>query len=77
MYLSPQEKKLALDRLPPKKSDAHNIEFRSLAKRILKSPTMCASFQVHVAQKLIIPQLHPHILLCRQRYARSLRFPGP
>ncbi|KAH7350289.1 major facilitator superfamily domain-containing protein [Pyrenochaeta sp. MPI-SDFR-AT-0127] len=37
-YLSEQEKKLALDRLPPKKADAHNIEFKSLAKRLLMSP---------------------------------------
>jgi ACS family pantothenate transporter-like MFS transporter len=35
-----EERKLALERLPPKKKDAHNIDPRSLAKRLLKSPTI-------------------------------------
>jgi ACS family pantothenate transporter-like MFS transporter len=39
-YLSAEERQLALDRLPPKKADAHNIEFFSLVKRVLLSPTM-------------------------------------
>jgi len=37
-YLSAQEKKLALDRLPPKKVDGHNIEIRSLLRRVYMSP---------------------------------------
>jgi hypothetical protein len=40
MYLSAEEKKFALARLPPKKLDSHNIGFKSLAKRVLMSPTM-------------------------------------
>lgn len=39
-YLTEKEKQLALDRLPPKRADGHNIEFRSLAKRLLKSPAI-------------------------------------
>ena len=39
-YLSRQEVEFAMNRLPPKKEDTHNIEFKSLAKRLLISPTM-------------------------------------
>ncbi|KAH9865814.1 hypothetical protein J1614_009401 [Plenodomus biglobosus] len=47
-YLTPQEKQLALDRLPPKKADSHNIAFKSLLKRLLNSPTiyMLTAFSV-------------------------------
>jgi hypothetical protein len=44
-YLNAQEKKLALDRLPPKRSDGHNIEIRSLLRRVFMSPTMYAVVQ--------------------------------
>ncbi|KAH8702753.1 major facilitator superfamily domain-containing protein [Phaeosphaeriaceae sp. PMI808] len=39
-YLKAEEKQFALDRLPPKKADAHNIEYKSLLKRVLTSPTI-------------------------------------
>lgn len=37
-YLSAEERQLALDRLPPKKDDSHNIQFLSLAKRVFGQP---------------------------------------
>lgn len=37
-FLSKGEKELALARLPPKKSDGHNIEIWSLLRRVLMSP---------------------------------------
>lgn len=39
-YLSPAEKQLALDRLPPKNEDGHNINPWSLIKRIFTSPSL-------------------------------------
>ncbi|KAI1669717.1 MFS general substrate transporter [Pyrenophora tritici-repentis] len=39
-YLSKQEVQFAMSRLPPKKADTHNIEFKSLAKRLLATPTI-------------------------------------
>ncbi|KAL7776530.1 hypothetical protein CFE70_006946 [Pyrenophora teres f. teres 0-1] len=39
-YLSKQEIQFAIKRLPPKKSDTHNIEFKSLVKRVLMTPTI-------------------------------------
>ncbi|KAH7072186.1 pantothenate transporter liz1 [Paraphoma chrysanthemicola] len=40
MYLTAEEKQLARDRVPPKVADTHNIEIRSLLRRLLKSPTI-------------------------------------
>ncbi|KAF4983734.1 hypothetical protein FZEAL_950 [Fusarium zealandicum] len=47
-YLNEKERQLALDRLPPKREDGHNIEARSLAKRVLKQPLIyvCCAFSV-------------------------------
>lgn len=39
-WLSPAERRLALDRLPPKSADGHNINPRSLIKRTLASPVL-------------------------------------
>jgi ACS family pantothenate transporter-like MFS transporter len=38
MYLSKQEIQLARERLPLKKPDSHSIEWRSLLRRVLRSP---------------------------------------
>lgn len=37
-YLNEKERQLALDRLPPKADDGHNIQPWSLAKRVLGQP---------------------------------------
>lgn len=39
-WLSPAERRLALDRLPPKRADGHNISPRSLIRRTLASPAL-------------------------------------
>lgn len=39
-YLNENERQLALDRLPPKKKDSHNIQAWSLAKRVLGQPVL-------------------------------------
>ncbi|RMZ69287.1 transmembrane transporter Liz1p [Pyrenophora seminiperda CCB06] len=39
-YLSQEEVQFAMSRLPPKKADTHNIAFKSLAKRLLTTPTI-------------------------------------
>lgn len=39
-YLDEKERQLALDRLPPKSEDGHNIEPFSLAKRVLGQPVL-------------------------------------
>lgn len=39
-YLNDKERQLALDRLPPKKEDGHNIAPWSLTKRVLGQPIM-------------------------------------
>jgi ACS family pantothenate transporter-like MFS transporter len=39
-YLTQQEKQLSVERLPRKKPDTHNIQFKSLIRRLLTSPTM-------------------------------------
>lgn len=39
-YLDEKERQIALDRLPPKKEDGHNIQAWSLAKRVLGSPVL-------------------------------------
>lgn len=39
-YLDEKERQLALDRLPPKREDGHNIQPWSLAKRVLGQPLL-------------------------------------
>jgi ACS family pantothenate transporter-like MFS transporter len=39
-YLTQQEKQFSIERLPRKKPDTHNIQFKSLIRRLLTSPTM-------------------------------------
>jgi ACS family pantothenate transporter-like MFS transporter len=39
-YLKPEEIKLALDRLPPKQEDGHNINPWSLITRVFASPAL-------------------------------------
>jgi MFS transporter, ACS family, pantothenate transporter len=39
-YLSKEERQLALDRLPPKGVDSHNIQPSSLMKRVLGKPIL-------------------------------------
>lgn len=39
-YLSKAERQLALDRLPPKNAEAHNIALKSVAKRVLGQPIL-------------------------------------
>ncbi|KAH6881878.1 major facilitator superfamily domain-containing protein [Alternaria rosae] len=39
-YITQAERQLAMSRLPPKTADTHNIEFKSLAKRVLLTPTI-------------------------------------
>ncbi|OAL05285.1 MFS general substrate transporter [Phaeosphaeriaceae sp. SRC1lsM3a] len=39
-YLSAEEKRFAISRLPPKKEQSHSIEFRSLVRRVLASPAI-------------------------------------
>lgn len=42
-YLSQEERELALNRLPPKREDGHNIQPWSLAKRVLGRPILYVS----------------------------------
>lgn len=39
-YLNGKERQLALDRLPPKPEDSHNIQGWSLTKRVLGHPVL-------------------------------------
>lgn len=39
-YLSDKERQLALDRLPPKKEDGHDIQAWSLVKRVMGHPLL-------------------------------------
>ncbi|KAF6520706.1 hypothetical protein HZS61_014964 [Fusarium oxysporum f. sp. conglutinans] len=47
-YLSDKERQLALDRLPPKKEDGHDIQAWSLVKRVMGHPLLyvCCVFSV-------------------------------
>ncbi|KAF5592004.1 transmembrane transporter Liz1p [Fusarium subglutinans] len=47
-YLSDKERQLALDRLPPKKEDGHDIQAWSLVKRVMGHPLLyvCCIFSV-------------------------------
>ncbi|RSM05167.1 hypothetical protein CEP52_006379 [Fusarium oligoseptatum] len=47
-YLDEKERQLALDRLPPKREDGHNIQAWSLIKRVLGQPLIyiCCTFSV-------------------------------
>lgn len=42
-YLSQEERELALNRLPPKREDGHNIQAWSLARRVLGRPILYVS----------------------------------
>ncbi|CAG9946145.1 unnamed protein product [Clonostachys rosea f. rosea IK726] len=62
-WLSESEKRLALDRLPPKKADGHNINPWSLAKRVFGSPafyilclfsTVCSALEAFCVQNLYL-----------------------
>ncbi|KAF2728268.1 MFS general substrate transporter [Polyplosphaeria fusca] len=68
-YLTESEKRLALDRLPPKKKDGHNIEFRSLIRRLLLSPkiyiltcfsVVCAMLEAFAFQGMFLLWLKYH-----------------
>jgi ACS family pantothenate transporter-like MFS transporter len=68
-FLSREEVKLALDRLPPKKADGHNIDPLSLAKRVLFSPAfwilisfsvICTSLEAFCTQNLMLLWLTKH-----------------
>lgn len=62
-WLGESEKRLALDRLPPKKADGHNINPWSLAKRVFGSPafyilclfsTVCSALEAFCVQNLYL-----------------------
>lgn len=62
-FLSQEEIKLALDRLPPKKADGHNIDPWSLANRVFKSPAfyilitfsmICGALEAFCTQNLFL-----------------------
>lgn len=68
-YLSKEERQLALDRLPPKKEDSHNIQAWSLAKRVLGHPIfyVCSVFsalssamQGYIVQGLMLLFMKSH-----------------
>ncbi|KAK7421993.1 hypothetical protein QQZ08_009714 [Neonectria magnoliae] len=68
-YLHENERQLALDRLPPKDHDGHNIEAWSLTKRILGQPIVyvCCVFSVlssalqgYIAQGLMLLYMKSH-----------------
>lgn len=62
-YLKPEEVKLALDRLPPKRADAHNISPWSLTKRVFGSPALYVSSKASWNHIDCCIQLHPHLFL--------------
>ena len=62
-WISPAEKQLALDRLPPKREDGHNINPWSLAKRVFGSPAfyilclfsmVCSALEAYCVQNLYL-----------------------
>lgn len=62
-WLSQDERRLALDRLPPKKEDGHNINPLSLAKRVFGSPAFyilclfsmaCSALEAFCVQNLYL-----------------------
>ncbi|KAF3062068.1 Pantothenate transporter liz1 [Daldinia childiae] len=62
-FFRPSEKQLALDRLPPKKADGHNINPWSLAKRVFGSPAfyilcsfsfVCAALEAYCIQNCFL-----------------------
>ncbi|KAK7931311.1 Pantothenate transporter liz1 [Apiospora marii] len=62
-WLSKAERQLALDRLPPKRADGHNISFKSLVKRTFASPALyilcafaviCGALEAFVVQNLFL-----------------------
>ncbi|KAK8054086.1 pantothenate transporter liz1 [Apiospora saccharicola] len=62
-WLSKAERQLALDRLPPKRADGHNIGFNSLVKRTFASPALyilcafaviCGALEAFVVQNLFL-----------------------
>ncbi|KAL4982960.1 major facilitator superfamily domain-containing protein [Aspergillus falconensis] len=62
-WISESEKRLALERLPPKKEDGHNINPWSLAKRVFGSPTfyvlcffsmICSALEAYCQQNLYL-----------------------
>ncbi|KAK7972675.1 Pantothenate transporter liz1 [Apiospora saccharicola] len=56
-YLNQTERNLALDRLPPKSEDGHNIQVWSLTKRVLGQPTIyiCCVYSLLSAALQAIP----------------------
>ncbi|KAF7549529.1 hypothetical protein G7Z17_g6323 [Cylindrodendrum hubeiense] len=62
-WISESEKRLALERLPPKKEDSHNINPWSLAKRVFGSPAfyilclfamVCSALEAYCVQNLYL-----------------------
>ncbi|KAH6682136.1 major facilitator superfamily domain-containing protein [Plectosphaerella plurivora] len=68
-YLSKEERQLALDRLPPKGVDSHNIQPWSLIKRVLGKPifyvccvfsALSSAMQAYIVQGLMLLYLKAH-----------------
>ncbi|KAM0272840.1 hypothetical protein ACHAQH_008576 [Verticillium albo-atrum] len=68
-YLSKEERQLALDRLPPKMEDSHNIQAWSLAKRVLGHPifyiccvfsALSSAMQGYIVQGLMLLFMKSH-----------------
>ncbi|KAK8097845.1 pantothenate transporter liz1 [Apiospora kogelbergensis] len=62
-WLSKVERQMALERLPPKRADGHDIGFKSLLKRTFKSPALyilcafaviCGALEAFVVQNLFL-----------------------
>lgn len=56
-YLDEKERQLALDRLPPKREDGHNIQPWSLAKRVLGQPLLYVFVTLTIARKTLAYQI--------------------
>lgn len=68
-YINAEEKQLALDRLPPKKEDGHNIDPWSLTVRVFTSPAfyilisfsaICGALEAFCTQNLMLLFLKYH-----------------